>query len=82
VIIVGVAVWKLKQTSPLEARQVIRFSHEMPEEQLSGGLRSLAVSPDGKRFLILKDAKEVPRKINIVVNWLEELKESVPVSKN
>jgi serine/threonine protein kinase len=39
------------------------------------------LSPDGKRFLMMKDADapEVPRKINVVVNWLEELKERAPV---
>jgi eukaryotic-like serine/threonine-protein kinase len=44
------------------------------------------VSPDGKRFLMVKDAvatgkpiAEAPRKINIVVNWFEELKQRVPV---
>jgi serine/threonine protein kinase len=45
------------------------------------------ISPDGKRFLILKEAPstgkpaapESPRKINVVLNWFEELKERVPV---
>jgi Tol biopolymer transport system component len=38
------------------------------------------ISPDGKRFLMMKKpAAEAPRKINIVVNWLEELKRRVPV---
>jgi serine/threonine-protein kinase len=44
------------------------------------------VSPDGKRFLMMKEvvstakpAAEVPRRINIVVNWFEELKQRVPV---
>jgi Tol biopolymer transport system component len=38
------------------------------------------IHPDGKRFLMLKEAPaEVPRKINIVVNWFEELKQRVPV---
>jgi serine/threonine protein kinase len=36
------------------------------------------IHPDGKRFLMLKNA-EAPRKINIVVNWTEELKQRVPV---
>jgi Tol biopolymer transport system component len=37
------------------------------------------ISPDGKRFLMLKDAAvEGPRKINIVMNWTEELKQRVP----
>ena len=43
------------------------------------------ISPDGKRFLLVKDAAangkptEFPRKINIVVNWFEELRQRVPV---
>jgi serine/threonine protein kinase len=38
------------------------------------------INPDGKRFLMLEDAAvEGPRKINIVLNWLEELKQRVPV---
>ena len=41
------------------------------------------LSSDGKRFLMIKQAGaafagEGPRKINIVVNWFEELKQSVP----
>ncbi len=37
------------------------------------------ISPDGKRFLMLKDAPALaPRKINIVVNWFKELKQRVP----
>jgi serine/threonine-protein kinase len=35
------------------------------------------IHPDGKRFLMLKNA-EAPRKINVVVNWTEELKQRVP----
>jgi serine/threonine protein kinase len=50
-------------------------------------LNSWDISPDGKRFLMIKppveiddpSTVEVPRKINIVVNWFEELKERVPV---
>jgi serine/threonine-protein kinase len=43
------------------------------------------ISPDGKRFLMLKPYADTspaaggPRKINIVLNWLEELKQHVPV---
>jgi serine/threonine protein kinase len=44
------------------------------------------ISPDGKRFLMIKQpvatsapsAAAGPRKINIVVNWTEELKQKVP----
>jgi serine/threonine protein kinase/Tol biopolymer transport system component len=43
------------------------------------------IHPDGKRFLMLKkpeaapSAQGGPRKITIVLNWLEELKQRVPV---
>ena len=43
------------------------------------------VSPDGKRFLMMKEqgttasGSSGPRKINIVVNWFEELKQRVPL---
>jgi eukaryotic-like serine/threonine-protein kinase len=55
----------------------------------SVGAPTWDISPDGKRFLMIKEvestskpAAEAPRKINIVVNWLEELKQRVPGSKN
>jgi hypothetical protein len=45
------------------------------------------IHPDGKRFLMLKPPSsaagasmaEGPRRINIVLNWTEELKQRVPV---
>ena len=42
------------------------------------------IYPDGKRFLMIKPPgapplTEGPRKINIVLNWFEELKQRVPV---
>jgi hypothetical protein len=45
----------------------------------------LDISPDGKRFLMIEAAESAgdtagtPVKINIVLNWLEELKQLVPV---
>jgi Tol biopolymer transport system component/predicted Ser/Thr protein kinase len=39
------------------------------------------VSPDGQRFLMLKPAEQAqaaPTQINVVLNWLEELKRRVP----
>jgi hypothetical protein len=44
------------------------------------------IHPDGKRFLMMKrpaaqgnaSAAEAPRKINVVLNWTEELKQRVP----
>ena len=45
------------------------------------------IQPDGKRFLMLKpfeladgeSKKEKSPRINVVLNWFEELKERVPV---
>jgi serine/threonine-protein kinase len=43
------------------------------------------ISPDGRRLLMMKEPKSAspsgtgPRKINIVLNWLDELKQRVPV---
>ena len=43
------------------------------------------MSPDGRRFLMMKElgaatpAERGPRKINVVLNWFEELKLRVPV---
>jgi eukaryotic-like serine/threonine-protein kinase len=52
-----------------------------------GGMNPMwAISPDG-RFMMVKEVKpdekavasETPRKINVVLNWFEELKQRVPV---
>jgi eukaryotic-like serine/threonine-protein kinase len=41
------------------------------------------VSPDGQRFLMLKASEQTqaPAQINVVLNWLEELKQKVPAGK-
>jgi eukaryotic-like serine/threonine-protein kinase len=41
------------------------------------------VSPDGKRFLMLKANEQAagPTQINVVLNWFEELKQKVPAGK-
>lgn len=50
---------------------------------LFGGLRDYDVMPDGKRFVMVFPSRdeagraERPR-INVVVNWIEELKARVP----
>jgi serine/threonine-protein kinase len=51
-----------------------------------GPIKAWDISPDGKRFLMIKDVTptakpavpEAPRKITVVVNWTEELKQRVP----
>jgi len=42
------------------------------------------VSPDGRRFLMLKPIEQEqagPTQINVVLNWTEELKHLVPMGK-
>jgi Tol biopolymer transport system component len=44
-----------------------------------GGGNSYDVSPDGRRFLMVRRGqKTVPTRIHIVLNWLEELKKQAP----
>jgi hypothetical protein len=49
----------------------------------SGGGHAWDLSHDGKRFLMLKEPQSAPsagggpRKINIVLNWIDELKQRV-----
>jgi dipeptidyl aminopeptidase/acylaminoacyl peptidase len=39
-----------------------------------------SVSPDGRRFLVLLlDPRAIPRQIDVVENWFEELKAKVPL---
>jgi hypothetical protein len=50
---------------------------------LAGGQldRTYDVSPDGQRFLMIKDIagdQTAPNRMVIVVNWIEELKALVP----
>ena len=53
-------------------------------EYLVRGLRAYDVSPDGERFLMLKeigptDEGSMPPAQVVVLNWVEELKARVPV---
>jgi eukaryotic-like serine/threonine-protein kinase len=38
------------------------------------------VSRDGQRFLVAKDVEPPPTQINVVVNWIEEVKRRVPTN--
>jgi hypothetical protein len=45
------------------------------------GGRNYDVSPDGQRFLMIKDDQQQgAARINVVLNWLEELKRLVPIN--
>ena len=46
-------------------------------------VRTFDVTPDGKRFLMVKEAAEAQAgssDINIVVNWVEELRQRLPAN--
>ena len=51
------------------------------EDPPQRGIQTYDVHPDGDRFLMVTEPQEqvVSQQIHIVVNWLEELKERVPV---
>ena len=57
-----------------EGPPVRLFSH-------ASAVHDWTVAPDGRRFLVVEggDASTSPPQINVVVNWLEELKQKVPV---
>jgi len=38
------------------------------------------VSSDGQRFLVAKDVEAPPTQINVVINWIEEVKRRVPTN--
>ena len=51
-------------------------SHSTP-----AGFQYYDISPDGKRFLMLKEGElsEAQGQINVILNWFEELKRLVPI---
>ncbi len=65
-----------------------KFSAELPKLLFEGDYvnvagRSYDVSPDGRRFLLLKSSEEPSRQtqLNVVTNWFEELKRKAPRGK-
>jgi dipeptidyl aminopeptidase/acylaminoacyl peptidase len=43
------------------------------------GAISWDIHPDGKRFLMMKETATVRPRIQVVINWFEELKQLVPI---
>jgi len=45
-----------------------------------GAVNNYDISPDGQRFVMIKESEEQQeaRQINVVLNWFEELKRLVP----
>jgi hypothetical protein len=61
------------------AAKVFDTTYAMPRR-----FRSYDVSPDGERFLLIKegptDTNAPPPRIDVVLNWIEELKQRVPTN--
>ena len=74
----------LPQTVGADPERLARFQREA---EVLAGWRSIspgsrgryAVSPDGKRFLLVENAVQPEvRELRVVLNWTEELKQRVP----
>jgi len=73
---------KTEPTFSLETPKILFRGRYFPTIT-TGRSNAWDISPDGKRFLLMKlpesageaSASGGPRKINIVLNWLEELKQ-------
>ena len=71
-------------TQPGFAASTPRMLFEGRYEQPPVPVHNFDVSPDGQRFLMLKPVEQeqaAPTKINVVLNWFEELKQKVPTGK-
>ena len=80
--VIGISVETDPPFKPGKPEILFQGNYVMPSLLLG---RPWDISPDGKRFLMMKPAAtadqettpEVPRRINVVLNWFEELKERV-----
>ena len=48
---------------------------------MSLGYQYYDISPDGQRFLMIREAGAGQGQINVIQNWFEELKRLVPVNR-
>jgi serine/threonine protein kinase/Tol biopolymer transport system component len=72
-------------TQPSFAAGKPRMLFQGPYERSPATSPNYDVAPDGQRFLMLKPAdtgESAPTRINVVLNWFEELKRRVPAGKN
>jgi serine/threonine-protein kinase len=68
------------QTDPDFTAGTPRVLFEEPYAMWYGGGNNYDVTPDGRRFLMIKtDLESAPRQIHVVLNWFEELKRLVPI---
>jgi serine/threonine protein kinase/Tol biopolymer transport system component len=69
------------ETEPDLTTGTPRVLFEGPYVMYLGGGNNYDVSPDGRRFLMIRrELGPAPRQINVVLNWAEELKRLVPTN--
>ena len=68
-------------TEPSISAGTPRLLFEGSYRRSAGILANYDVTPDGQRFLMIKESgeeQETAPQINVVLNWFEELKQRVP----
>ena len=67
-------------TSPTFTARKPRQLFEKPYERSNAYWPNYDVTPDGKRFLMVKAAEQLPppSQVYVVLNWSDELKQRVP----
>ena len=71
------------ETSFSAGRPRVLFEGEDPGDRVTAQLGTdYDVSPDGQRFLMVKESARTSstEQINVVLNWLQELKRRVPAN--
>ena len=72
------------QTEPTfnAGRPEVLFEGSYVRSRIDRAYQYYDISPDGRRFLMIKEADEEggQGQINIVLNWFEELKRLVPTN--
>ena len=70
------------QTEPTlsSGRPRVLFEGTYFSSSISPGFQYYDISPDGQRFLMIKEVEAGQAQINVVLNWFEELKRLVPVN--
>ncbi len=71
------------QTEPTfnAGRPRVLFEESYLSSSISLGYQYYDISPDGQRFLMIKEVGAGEAQINVVLNWFEELKRLVPTDR-
>jgi hypothetical protein len=71
-------------TTPAFSAGTPRMLFEGPFRMDGGSFRNYDVTPDGQRFVMVREVEQPPARVSQVVlvqNWIEELKARVPTGK-